>query len=193
MPTLDANYWDERYKNKETGWDIGSVSDPLKEYIDQLNDKNIRILIPGGGNSYEALYLIEKGFTDVTVVDISKEVCDKLISSNAQAIEKGLKVVNANFFEFTGPFDLILEQTFFCALDPSLRQDYALKMKTLLAPKGKLVGVLFNTDFPGGPPFGGHQSEYQALFIRFFMFVEIAPCYNSIKPRMGREVFVKIC
>jgi hypothetical protein len=58
---LNAVYWDQKYQNQETGWDIGTISEPLKCYIDQLEDKNIRILIPGCGNAYEAKYLIEKG------------------------------------------------------------------------------------------------------------------------------------
>jgi hypothetical protein len=48
-------------RSNETGWDLGQVSPPLKAYIDQLTDKNLRILIPGCGNSYEAEYLLEKG------------------------------------------------------------------------------------------------------------------------------------
>jgi hypothetical protein len=44
------NYWEERYLKNEIGWDIGAVSTPLKEYIDQLTNKACRILIPGAGN-----------------------------------------------------------------------------------------------------------------------------------------------
>ncbi|MDO8993629.1 MAG: SAM-dependent methyltransferase, partial [Daejeonella sp.] len=54
--TLDSNlnesFWNERYRLNDTGWDLGHVSPPLKTYIDQLTDKNLRILIPGCGNSY---------------------------------------------------------------------------------------------------------------------------------------------
>ncbi len=48
----EENYWTNRYKIESTGWDIGYASTPLKEYIDQLSDKTIRILIPGAGNAY---------------------------------------------------------------------------------------------------------------------------------------------
>ena len=54
---LDAEYWEERYRAGTTGWDIGSPSTPLKEYIDQLQDPSKKILIPGAGNAYEAEYL----------------------------------------------------------------------------------------------------------------------------------------
>ena len=38
---------------KETGWDIGYVSTPIKEYFNQVKNKELKILIPGGGNSYK--------------------------------------------------------------------------------------------------------------------------------------------
>lgn len=43
---LSQEYWNNRYLQHQTGWDIGTVSTPLKEYIDQLSDKQISILIP---------------------------------------------------------------------------------------------------------------------------------------------------
>ena len=57
--------------SQTAGWDIGYPSTPLKEYIDQLKDKSITILIPGCGNAYEAAYLFERGFKQVTLVDLS--------------------------------------------------------------------------------------------------------------------------
>ena len=50
-------YWSKRYKEERTGWDIGFPSLPLKTYIDQLENKDLKILIPGAGNAYEAEYL----------------------------------------------------------------------------------------------------------------------------------------
>jgi hypothetical protein len=49
------------------------VSPPIKAYIDTLKNKDIAILIPGCGNTYEAAYLLlEQGFTNVTVIDIAQ-------------------------------------------------------------------------------------------------------------------------
>ena len=68
----EQKYWSKRYEENRTGWDIGYPSTPLKEYIDQLTDKTISILIPGAGNAYEAIYLFEQGFENVFIMDISK-------------------------------------------------------------------------------------------------------------------------
>jgi hypothetical protein len=54
---FDKSYWEEKFIKNETGWDIGYVSTPLKEYFDQLTNKDLKILIPGSGNGYEAEYL----------------------------------------------------------------------------------------------------------------------------------------
>ena len=70
MSSFDESYWDNRYKEGNTGWDIGTISTPLKEYFNQLKDTSLKILIPGGGNAYEAEYLYKKGFKNVTIVDI---------------------------------------------------------------------------------------------------------------------------
>ena len=190
-PFLSQEYWNNRYLQHQTGWDIGTVSTPLKEYIDQLSDQQISILIPGGGNSYEALYLLEQGFTDVTVIDLAPAVTEKL-KSETKSYQPHIKILTGDFFELNGQYDLILEQTFFCAIDPALRGHYVTKMSELLKPKGKLVGVLFNRSFEAGPPFGGSKAEYRALFASTFHQIHIEPCYNSISPRSGSELFVML-
>jgi hypothetical protein len=58
-------------QSKTTGWDLAWCL-PIKNYIDTLKDKDIAILIPGCGNTYEAAYLLEQGFTNVTVIDIAQ-------------------------------------------------------------------------------------------------------------------------
>lgn len=192
MTELDNAYWSNRYLNQDTGWDTGTITPPLKAYIDQLKDKNISILIPGCGNSYEAEYLLQQGFTHIILIDISSALCEQLSARLAAFIANGLTIVCGDFFEHQGQYDLIIEQTFFCALSPSLRNAYAAKMRSLLKPGGKLVGLLFNKHFEGGPPFGGDENEYRELFSPSFNIALMDPCYNSITPRAGAELFVKL-
>ena len=156
---LDENYWSNRYQNEQIGWDIGYVSTPIKEYIDQLTDKDLRILIPGGGNSYEAEYLHQQGFKNVFVIDISQAPLANLKQRVPEFPSEQL--IHGDFFELDQSFDLIFEQTFLCALSPDLRQHYVHKMAELLQPNGKLVGLLFNDPlFEDHPPFGGNESIY---------------------------------
>lgn len=191
MNTLDDEYWSDRYKNQQAGWDLGQVSPPIKAYVDQLTNKAMRILIPGCGNAHEAAYLLAAGFTNITLIDIAAEPVRNLERTFAMEIEQGhLAVYHADFFDFSGNFDLILEQTFFCAIDPALRSAYALQMQNLLTDNGKLVGLLFEMENPDGPPFGGNKKEYFSYFDKPFDILKMEPCYNSIAPRAGRELFV---
>lgn len=186
---LSDEYWSSRYNNKLTGWDVGEVATPLKEYIDQLQNKNISILIPGAGNSHEAEYLHTQGFTNVTVCDLSQLPLDNL-SKRCPSFPKE-KLIKGDFFDISGSFDLILEQTFFCAISPDLRKSYIDKMSSLLKPEGKLVGLLFDVKFPfQGPPFGGTKEEYLSLFESNFDMQTIEECHNSIEPRKGNELFI---
>src|SRR6478736_3698736 len=187
---LNDKYWTDRYQNRETGWDIGEVSTPIKEYIDQLKNKTIRILVPGCGNAYEAAYLVDMGFQDITLIDISEAKSNELAKKFVK--NPCVKVLHGDFFNHTGNYDLIIEQTFFCALDPTLREAYVEKMYSLLSDGGKLAGVLFNRDFNGGPPFGGSKNEYDQLFARLFHIHTMEPCYNSIAPRKDTELFFTV-
>jgi hypothetical protein len=86
-----------------------------------------------------------------------------------------------------------LEQTFFCALEPSLREEYVNKMVQLLKPGGKLVGLLFNIPLNNDkPPFGGNREEYLALFKEKFKIETLETAYNSIPQRAENELFIKL-
>jgi SAM-dependent methyltransferase len=186
---LGQNFWNDQYLAQSTGWDLGQVSPPLKAYIDQITDKNIKILIPGCGNSYEAEYLLQQGFTDVNLIDIAPELVQRL--QTKFKLNPHINIVLGDFFEHEGEYDLILEQTFFCALDPTLRKNYVEKMAKLLKNKGKIAGVLFSKIFDiAGPPFGGTIEEYQELFKEIFDFKVFDPCYNSYDKRSGNELFI---
>lgn len=188
---LDPHYWNSRYEKAEIGWDIGRISTPLQHYIDQLAQKDLRILIPGCGNAYEAAYLLEQGFTDITLVDVAEVLVKQLQNAFYPAHADTLRILHQDFFSLKGEWDLIIEQTFFCALDPQFRPLYAQKMHELLSPNGKLVGLLFNRNFPqGGPPFGGSAEEYAGYFENGFEVKIMEECYNSIAPRQGSELFI---
>ncbi|WP_297337635.1 methyltransferase [Algoriphagus sp.] len=191
MINLNENYWTDRYRNGYTGWDIGHASPPLKQYLDQIGDRNCSILIPGAGNGYEAAEGFHMGFSNIHLLDISRIPLQRFSEKFPDFPQE--QIYHEDFFQHQGKYDLILEQTFFCALDPSVRVEYCEKMKELLKPNGKLVGVLFGIEFErSGPPFGGKIADYQVLFEQYFEIKKLEPCYNSIPPRMGSEVFIHL-
>lgn len=186
---LNKDFWENKYANLETGWDTGGITEPLKFYIDGLKNKELSILIPGAGNGYEAEYLFQNRFKNVDVIDLAKRPLSNLKSRVPDFPDSQL--IQGDFFELDKKYDLILEQTFFCALDPALRPAYAKKMSELLHSNGKLAGVIFDFALSEtGPPFGGSREEYLRLFEPYFNIKTLEKCYNSIKPRMGNELFI---
>ena len=188
---MQETYWTQRYQQGNTGWDAGEATRPLRTYIDQLSDKDVKILIPGSGNAYEAYYLHQQGFTNVYVLDISAYPLRAFRERYPDFPEA--HVLHQDFFAHRGAYDLILEQTFFCALPPNMRPQYAQQMHQLLNKKGKLVGVLFDDPlYDDHPPYGGNKEEYLAYFEPYFSIQTFERCYNSIPPCQERELFVQL-
>lgn len=186
-----ATYWQSRYEAGNHPWDAGSPTRPLAEYIDTLTDRSLRILVPGGGFGHELAYLLSKGFADSYLLDFAPSAIAQVRQAHPELDPKHL--LCEDFFAHSTPYDLILEQTFFCALPPDMRPRYAEHMKRLLRPGGRLAGVMFS--FPlteEGPPYGGSEEEYRGYFEPLFSHVHFEPCTNSIPPRMGRELWVEL-
>ena len=185
-------YWNNRYATGNTGWDVGAPTPPITTYLDQIEDKNVRILFPGGGNAHEAAYAWKKGFKEVYVLDIA-EIPLQQFALNHPSFPKE-RLLRGDFFDHQGTYDLIFEQTFFCSFPPtqSNRSVYAEQMDRLLYDKGHLVGVWF--DFPlesnqEHPPFGGSKAEYRTYFAPYFDTLVFERCKNSISARQGTELF----
>lgn len=187
---INKEFWESRWQSGQTGWDIGFASTPLVTYFDKLENKDLKILIPGSGNGYEGEYLMKNGFKNTFVLDIAPKAIENLKTRFPDFPEENL--ILGNFFDHYETYDLIVEQTFFCALHPSLRQEYADKVHSLLGTDGILAGVLFNDPlFKDHPPYGGNKEEYVTYFEGLFTFLQFDVTPHSIKPRAGREFFIE--
>ena len=188
---LDPDFWNQHYHDENTPWDLGGASPPLIAYLEKIDDPGTRILIPGAGRAYEAVYLHRRGFTHVFVCDWATAAFHHL-KENAPDFPSG-HLITGDFFQIEGQFDLMLEHTFFCAIHPSLRPRYVEKAAQLLNPGGVLAGLLFATEFDRpGPPFGGDPDGYHALFSPHFFIEKFEISKNSILPRAGNELFVEL-
>lgn len=185
---LDQSYWNERYLNAQTGWDLGTVSRPMERIIDSLTDKHAAILIPGAGNAHEATYLLSKGFQNITVLDIAPAPVERL---KKELTNPAIKIIQGDFFDHEGSYDLILEQTFFCALESRFRESYPKHASALLKKNGVITGVLFNfTTQRKEPPYGGTPQEYQSIFSPYFNLEKMIDCNWSENDRAGKELFI---
>lgn len=190
MSAFDQAYWEARYREGSTGWDIGYASPQLVHYFDELSDKELKVLIPGVGYGHEAEYLIASGFRNVHVLDI---VESPLLDLQKRVKSPFLHIHREDFFQHEDQYDLIIEQTFFCALHPSERERFVQKTYDLLKMRGKMAGLLWNVEMnTDRPPFGGSVEEYIRLFQHDFNIEVMEQANHSVLPRKGREVFFVI-
>jgi len=188
MTSFNPAYWNNRYIQENTPWDLGQPSPPLTHFIDRLTDKELKILIPGAGRAYEAIYLHQQGFNKVWVCDWAEDSFDYIRKNHPQFPADHLMV--QNFFDLNLKVDLILEHTFFCAILPKLRSKYVAKSFDLLVDSGQIAGLFFN--FPlvdQGPPFGGDADLYEQYFSSSFKILELSPTPYSVPERQGKELF----
>ncbi len=185
----EEKYWDKRYRDSNTGWDIGYANPALVSFVKQNFPKETKILIPGAGSAYELAALYNEGYHQVYALDFSKTAKNSFHQENPSIpIEKYLCM---DFFELNRSFDLVLEQTFFCALPPSFRLRYRNHMKSIIKKGGVPAGLMFDMVKEDGPPFGGNRTEYEALFGEDFNIDILEKTDKSIEPRLGKEFFVK--
>lgn len=188
---LDQFFWNTRWENNQTGWDIGQASPAITAYMAQYANKNAAILIPGCGNAHEVSYLLRTGFTNITLIDIAPKAVALLKEKYDKNPE--VTIILGDFFEHQGKYDLMIEQTFFCAISPILRKKYVQQSAALLNTDGRIIGLMFNTIFDKqGPPFGGKIEAYKLLFDAYFKIEKMENCYNSIPPRANKEAFINL-
>ena len=187
----DKTFWNNLYEQGITGWDIGYIATPIKEYFAQVEDRSKKILIPGAGNGHDVAYLFQQGFRNTCILDFAKKAIDNFKERIPDFPNE--QIFFDNFFSHKGQYDIIVELTFLSSLHPKLREKYVAQMHQLLAPEGKLIGLLFDHHFDNEyPPFGGSLNEYQKLFENHFIINKMEPASNSIKPRQGRELFFNL-
>lgn len=189
MSLLDEKYWASRYLENKIGWDLGKASQPIVTFFDSLKNKELDILLPGAGNSHEGIHLYQKGFKKTHLLDIALPVIDNLKQQFPFLADN---VIHINYFEHLAKYDVIVEQTFFCALEPRFRESYVKHTHSLLKDGGFIIGLLFNFKNDDGPPFGGSILEYKELFEPYFEIAILEPSYNSEPTRQGKELFIKL-
>lgn len=188
MTDFNKEYWNNKFAENKIGWDIGYPSPAIVEYFEQITDKNLKILLPGAGNAYEAEYLHKNGFKNVFVLDFAQEAIKSFKSRYSGFPDN--QIITDDFFTFNGSFDIILEQTFFTSFYPSKREAFVKKIYSLLNKNGKYVGLFFTHEFGKNyPPFGATEEIYKSLFSNLFEFKIFEVAHNSIKPRKNREFF----
>ncbi|AFS53423.1 MULTISPECIES: methyltransferase domain-containing protein [Leptospirillum] len=191
----DKIFWNQRYLDKNTGWDLGQPAPPFVRLVEKGEfGPPGRVLIPGAGRSYEGIFLASRGY-DVTCVDFAPQAVREAREAARQAGVK-LTVVEEDFFRLDprtiGVFDYLVEHTCFCAIDPPMRQAYVDQSHALLAPGGLLIGLFYAHGREGGPPWTTTEEEVRGLFGKKFDLLSLGLTDWSVDSRKGEELLGRL-
>ena len=188
------DYWERSYRSGEMGWDLGKSTPILNQWIKTCKDP-LTICVLGAGNGWDAVNFAKKGHL-ITAVDFAESAV-KNMQAAARRSDLKMEILHMDIFElnliYSNKFDVVIEYTCFCAIDPSRRRAYLEMVRHILKPKGELVGLLFPIDkdpSDGGPPYAVELDPTIKLISEYLSPIIQEVPTMSIKPREGREIFV---
>ncbi len=182
--------WQKHYDEDDLKWDIGEVSPAIIRLWNENKLPQGKAIVPGCGQGHEVMFLAERGW-QVTGVDFAQGAVD-LLSHTLE--KKGIqgRVLRRNFFELdeehSAQYDLLLEQTFFCAILPEDRQKYVATAGRILKPGGMLAGLFYETGEEGGPPFNTTKENILENFSDKFVIEYLEKTPDSVERRADKEL-----
>ncbi|MBC8345475.1 MAG: methyltransferase domain-containing protein [Candidatus Marinimicrobia bacterium] len=193
LPENNSQLWEDKYLADSLGWDLGGPTPIFSQMASDLNPG--KICIVGCGRGHDAIFFAQNGF-DVTAVDFAPSAIVAL-KSLAKSAQVKINTVEDDIFslplKYENTFDYMIEQTCFCAIDPTRRKDYENMAKSILKPGGQLIGLWFPLDKTmeeGGPPYATSIVEVKSIFDLGWKIVKEEFPDLSIKPRKGREKLI---
>ena len=197
-PTVE--FWLERYRNRQTGWDRGGASPQLLAWLDaDLLAPPARIVVPGCGAGWEVAELAARGFA-VTALDYAAEAVSRTRELlQARGLTARVEQADVLAWRLEEPFDAIYEQTCLCALHPDHWIAYADILHRWLKPGGSLFALFMQAlkpeaavGFVSGPPYHCDIHGMRALFDAARWEWEKPPFPILGHPNGGQEIAVRL-
>ena len=189
----NAQFWEDKYLDESLGWDLGGPTPIFAEMAQKLNPG--KLCIVGCGRGHDAIMFAQNGF-EVTAVDFAPSAI-KAVKVLAKDFDVHIQAIQDDIFslkqKYANTFDYVIEQTCFCAIDPSRRNDYADVVQSILKPGGQLIGLWFPLDKTmeeGGPPWATSIDEVKSLFNSGWGIEKEEWPTLSISPRKDREKMI---
>ncbi|KAL6300989.1 S-adenosyl-L-methionine-dependent methyltransferase [Sparassis latifolia] len=190
--------WDKAWQENVTPWDIGKPQLALQKFIES---KALELpmagkaLVPGCGRGYDAIFIATSLGLDTLAIDISPtavEAANALVKSSNLPPTVKVAMELGDFFACGSAgqkFDLVYDYTFFVAILPSQRNEWAKTMSAIVESGGYLITLVFPLDPPSdtGPPFYVRPEHYaEALGAGWDKVYDEVP-ETELESRVGRE------
>lgn len=187
-------YWEFRYRSGQTGWDLGGPTPVFQNWLAEHPGNREAVCLPGAGNGYDAVAFARAGYV-VTAVEFAPMPA-RALAQQGDELRLALTVLEQDIFQLPGDhaahFDLVVEYTVYCAIDPRRRDEYVTVLASILKPSGALLALFFpvNGDSTAGPPFGVGRAEIKERFgTRFRLLYEEWP-EHSVPGRRRLELLM---
>jgi methyl halide transferase len=189
-PSVPA-FWDALFQSGRDGWELGRPAPPLLRWFLAHSPRGQRVLVVGAGRGNDALLLHELG-AQVTALDFSDEALTAL-QARAVAGHADVKLLKQDLFTLSGgDWDVVVEHTCFCAIDPDRRDEYVTAVAAALRPGGELIGLFWDHGRPGGPPFTTTRDELERRFSARFDWISDEVPRDSVAARQGQELLIQL-
>lgn len=190
----DPQDWEQRYREGRTRWDLGGAPPVLVRAIAaRPAPPRLRVLVPGAGFGHDALAWARAGHR-VASVDLAPSAV-RALRACAERAGLTLDVREGDLFAlpaaWSSAFDVVWEQTCFCAIPPERRLDYVRAVAEALVPGGTYLGLFWNHGQPAGPPYDIAWEAVRSLFLGRFEEAGAEPVPDSV-PGRSHETLVTL-
>lgn len=183
--------WQHAWRAGRTPWDAGASPPALHHLLERDLVPGGRVLVPGCGTGYD-LAALARHDREIIGIDISEDARRAFVQTH-QSLPGSVSYEVADFFSYEAgeDFDFVWDYTFFCALDPSQRADWAAAVERFVKPTRMLATLLFPYEDPisdrQGPPWPVNASMVRELIGESFDELEVTRPERSHPGREGRE------
>lgn len=192
----ERRQWERVYAEEGTPWDLGGPCPVLEEALESARLQGLpegcTVAVPGCGLGHDAAWLAGRGFR-VTGLDLVPEAVARARAAYGEppAWLAGDWLAGDWLSGPLGPFDALVDHTFFVAFPPELRAEVVAAHARHLAPGGLWLGIFFHqVREPGVRPWAVQPEELRALAEPAFEVLDLQPAHTGHPRRLGREFWM---
>lgn len=188
---MKNNYWQQKWKYNDIGFNQKQPNAFLVEYINTINLKtNDRIFVPLCGKSIDMLWLAEQSL-NVVGVELSPIACAAFFTEHSIPFtiaeihnfttyqSERITLLSGNFFDLNkdqlGQVNAVYDRAALVALPAELRCQYAACLTNLMDFETKmlLISASYNQNEMEGPPFSVEEKEVKRLYANHFSIIQL--------------------